>query len=242
MTAAMGGRVLATLLCTAGVAVGSKVKTLSQYDQVRAEVNGTLDVDMLTEWLEDSHANTMSFLLWDTDGHQYLDMVRFLEATKDRQGAAKIEVWVTLIPPSETEQWVNKSDCGRCPPDRPHPYGSATSGTYCCDNATATKVDHCDSKTPECCVAPGSVLGCQGIPRCGNNPDGTKLHVGQVTQGCPLAHRYAPSLQIHRSHLSTRASWWTSRRATADATTMCLLRRILLLNTDPFCIGFLCCF
>lgn len=184
MTAAMGGRVLATLLCTAGVAVGSKVKTLSQYDQVRAEVNGTLDVDMLTEWLEDSHANTMSFLLWDTDGHQYLDMVRFLEATKDRQGAAKIEVWVTLIPPSETEQWVNKSDCGRCPPDRPHPYGSATSGTYCCDNATATKVDHCDSKTPECCVAPGSVLGCQGIPRCGNNPE-NKTACGSGDPGLP---------------------------------------------------------
>ena len=120
----------------------------------------------------------------DVFRRQVIDGPGFLEATKDRQGAAKIEVWVTLIPPSETEQWVNKSDCGRCPPDRPHPYGSATSGTYCCDNATATKVDHCDSKTPECCVAPGSVLGCQGIPRCGNNPE-NKTACGSGDPGLP---------------------------------------------------------
>ncbi len=47
--------------------------TLSQYDQVGAEVNGTLDVAMLQRWMTETNANTHSFLLWDTDGHQYLD-------------------------------------------------------------------------------------------------------------------------------------------------------------------------
>jgi hypothetical protein len=47
--------------------------TLSQYDQVGAEANGTLDVALLQRWMTETNANTHSFLLWDTDGHQYLD-------------------------------------------------------------------------------------------------------------------------------------------------------------------------
>ena len=57
---------------------GRRDLTLSQYDQVAAEVNGTLDVVKLQQWMTETNANTMSFLLWDTDGHQYLDMVRRL--------------------------------------------------------------------------------------------------------------------------------------------------------------------
>lgn len=47
--------------------------------QVGAEVNGTLDVTRLAGWMAETNANTVSFLLWDVDGHQYLDMVRFLD-------------------------------------------------------------------------------------------------------------------------------------------------------------------
>ena len=57
--------------------------TLAQYDQVSAEVNGTLNVTRLQQWMTLTNANTHSFLLWDTDGHQYLDMVRFLDASAD---------------------------------------------------------------------------------------------------------------------------------------------------------------
>ena len=69
-------------------------QTLAQYDQVSAQAaghGGALDTKKLTGWLHETNANTMSFLLWDTDGHQYLDMVRFLEATKADED---LEVWV----------------------------------------------------------------------------------------------------------------------------------------------------
>ena len=39
------------------------------------------------------------------------------QANKDSDMA----VWVTLIPPSETERWQNQSDCAKCPSDRPYP-------------------------------------------------------------------------------------------------------------------------
>ena len=42
-------------------------------------MNGTLDVTRLAGWMAETNANTVSFLLWDVDGHQYLDMVRFLD-------------------------------------------------------------------------------------------------------------------------------------------------------------------
>ena len=52
--------------------------TLAQYDQVTAEVGSppALDVGLLVGWLKQTNTNTMNFLLWDTDGHQYKDMVR----------------------------------------------------------------------------------------------------------------------------------------------------------------------
>ena len=58
---------------SAGSATTRPRLTLSQYDQVGAEVNGTLDVALLQRWMTETNANTHSFLLWDTDGHQYLD-------------------------------------------------------------------------------------------------------------------------------------------------------------------------
>ena len=169
----MGGSVLAALLCAGvGVAAGSQGlagrKTLSQYDQVGAEVNGTLDIALLQRYLTETHSNTFSFLLWDTDGHQYLDMVRFLEATNDlKVDGAPLEVWVTLIPPSETYTWQNESECAKCPKSHPHNYGSAEAGIFCCN--TTTNGEDCFGNY--CCVEPGSTNGCQGVKRCGNNPE-----------------------------------------------------------------------
>ena len=56
-------------------------KVLGQYDQVwsdgnysgDAERHGRLDTGLLLRWLNETNSNAMSFLLWDTDGHQYLD-------------------------------------------------------------------------------------------------------------------------------------------------------------------------
>ena len=106
------GSLVGAALCASGAGKMS----LSQYDQVSAEVNGTLDTDKLVGWLQQTNANTMSFLLWDTNGHQYLDLVRFLEATKDHtdaNGAAALQVWVTLIPVTETIVWQNESACSK---------------------------------------------------------------------------------------------------------------------------------
>ena len=143
-------------------------KTLSQYDQVGAEVNGTLDIALLQSYLTETNSNTFSFLLWDTDGHQYLDMVRFLDATKDMKvKGGTLEVWVTLIPPSETIPWENGTSCAKCPNSHPHQYGGASSGIFCCNTTTSGE----DCVGDYCCVDPtGSPATCQGVKRCGNNP------------------------------------------------------------------------
>eukprot|EP01050_Picozoa_sp_SAG11_P000968 SAG11_NODE_38_length_21705_cov_24.667453_6_plen_286_part_00 len=141
-------------------------KTLSQYDQVGAEVNGTLDIALLQQYLRETSSNTFSFLLWDTDGHQYVDMVRFLDATKGMQvNGGPLEVWVTLIPPSETNHWQNQSACARCPKSHPHPYGSADAGVFCCNETT----NGADCYGDYCCVFPGVSDKCQGVKRCGTN-------------------------------------------------------------------------
>jgi hypothetical protein len=156
-------------------------KTLSQYDQVGAEVNGTLDIALLQSYLSESNSNTFSFLLWDTDGHQYLDMVRFLAASKDMKvGGAPLEVWVTLIPPTETEKWENKSTCARCPTTHPHSYGSQQAGVFCCNTTT----NGADCSGDYCCMQPGSADGCQGVKRCGNNPE-NKTSCGAGNPGLP---------------------------------------------------------
>jgi hypothetical protein len=122
-----------------------------------------------------TNTNTMNFLLWDTDGHQYNDMVRFLEMTKDDT----IDVWVTLIPPSETvtffpsEPPAGSSDCAVCPHNIANAYGDKVHGIYCCNGTIAG--DSCGAGVPVCCVLPGSNDGCQGVPRCGTNPQNTSL-------------------------------------------------------------------
>ena len=59
-------------------------KSLAQYDQIGFE-QGTparLNVSALVTGLNETSANTMNFLLWDTDGHQYLDLVLFRAVTQ----------------------------------------------------------------------------------------------------------------------------------------------------------------
>ena len=175
---------LLVLLAPLLAAAPERRQALAQYDQVTAEVGagrktpydprGALDAPLLLSWLKATNSNTMNFLLWDTDGHQYLDMVRFLELTKTEG----IDVWVTLIPPSETAGSFPAtppagSDCATCPPNIAHPYGDAVDGVYCCNGTIAG--GSCGKNVAVCCVFPGSGSGCQGVPRCGNNPQNKTL-------------------------------------------------------------------
>lgn len=157
-------------------------KTLAQYDQVNAErgVPPTLDVELLLGQLVETNANTMNFLLWDTDGHQYLDMVRFLARTKDVHvsGGGPMDVWVTLIPKSETvpNQAPSRPQpgvCSTCPAAIRNPYGDEVHGVFCCANATIVG-GSCGAGVDVCCLYSGSAVGCQGVPRCGNNPRNLK--------------------------------------------------------------------
>lgn len=90
-----------------------------------------------------------------------------------------LEVWITLIPPSETLHpplpAPNFTDCVHCPTSKPFLYGGggfdgypATGGGFCCP---VQSIDHEHCPSAECCLAPipGSV-GCEGILRCDNNP------------------------------------------------------------------------
>eukprot|EP01052_Picozoa_sp_SAG31_P023591 SAG31_NODE_1955_length_6823_cov_2.519780_2_plen_295_part_00 len=134
------------------------------------DARGRLDAPALLGRLRATNSNTMNFLLWDTDGHQYLDMVRFLELTKGEE--RPIDVWVTLIPPSETVRFFPPepppgSRCATCPRHIANPYGDSTHGTFCCNSTVSG--GSCGAGVPVCCLRPGSRAGCQGVPRCGSN-------------------------------------------------------------------------
>jgi hypothetical protein len=79
--------------------------TKAQYaGEPHADAGLPVDSELLEEWLTQTHANTYSFLLWDTTGDDYLDLVRFLDATKAFcVDGRQLRVWVTLIPPSEVK-------------------------------------------------------------------------------------------------------------------------------------------
>ena len=65
-------------------------------NQIRVNVTG------LMELLRATHANSFSFLLWSTNGREYLDLVRVLSLTANqRVDGVQFTMWVTLIPPSE---------------------------------------------------------------------------------------------------------------------------------------------
>lgn len=77
--------------------------TLAQYaGEPHPEEGGPADIDTLIEWLLTTHANAYSYLLWDITGQDYLDFVRFLDATRELcVDGRQMRVWVTLIPPTE---------------------------------------------------------------------------------------------------------------------------------------------
>lgn len=182
--------------------------TLSQYDQVGAEVNGSLSIPLLQARIAATHANTFSFLLWDIDGHQYLDMVQFLEQSKGfTVDGRPLSVWVTLIPPSENRlppvPAPNFTNCIHCPASRPFVYGGggshgkpATGGGFCCP-VKSVDGDHCPGV--ECCLAPiPGPVGCEGVKRCGTNPTNRPACPPTADAGTPLlprVHRVPPSRQ-----------------------------------------------
>jgi hypothetical protein len=74
----------------------------------------------------------------------------------------------------------NETGCVQCPKSRPYMYGDKSSGNYCCPWPIVA--GHCAPPVPltstaECCLNPGYLLKCQGIPRCGTNPQN---HTGCV--------------------------------------------------------------
>jgi hypothetical protein len=77
--------------------------TEAQYaGEPHPDANGPADLDTLIAWLNDTHAGTYDYLLWDATGQDYLDFVRFLDATKNTcVDGRQLRVWVTLIPPTE---------------------------------------------------------------------------------------------------------------------------------------------
>ena len=84
-------------------------------------------------------------------------------------------MWVTLIPPSETQPAVppqkpNFTDCARCPASHPHAYGGGTSGGGFCCPVPSPDGQHCP-KGGDCCLSPiPGTVGCENVPRCGTNP------------------------------------------------------------------------
>ena len=128
--------------------------TLAHYDQSAAEVDGALDVGLLTRWLRETHSNTINFLIYDTDGHQYLDMVRFLSQTANATvDGQPLRVWVTLVPLSDDYD-PDTMDCAMCPKDKPFTHGNLETGTYCC-------AEGCPEHPPSarCCLIPGNATG-----------------------------------------------------------------------------------
>lgn len=77
-------------------------KTNAQYANEPRDDAGNIDIPLLLERLAETHATTFNFLVWDETGQDYLDLVSFLEATKDHcVDEQQLRVWVTLVPPTE---------------------------------------------------------------------------------------------------------------------------------------------
>lgn len=76
--------------------------TKAQYAAEPRDDAGNIDIPLLLEQLTATHTTTYSFLVWDETGQDYLDLVAFLEATKDFcVDGMQLRVWVTLVPPTE---------------------------------------------------------------------------------------------------------------------------------------------
>ena len=79
---------------------------LGQYASPPHDAQGRMVIPTLLKQLADTNSNTYNVLLWDTDGSDYLDLVRLLNATSETDDTnatttPTLRIWVTLIPPSE---------------------------------------------------------------------------------------------------------------------------------------------
>lgn len=155
-------------------------------------VQHTYNISLLKQQLTETNANTMSWELWSTDDQSYLTFVAFLEATKQfKINGQQLAVWLTLIPPTETEHWKNYTGCVNnaselCPTALPFSYGNADAGWFCCGKPAPGN----SCPTHDCCAFPGSLEACQGGHRCGSNPDNHPVcpkgyQPGVDTQGMP---------------------------------------------------------
>jgi hypothetical protein len=136
-------------------------------------VQHTSNITLLKQQLSATNANTMSWELWSSTDQSYLDFVEFLDATQDfKVHGQQLRVWLTLIPPTETNVWKNYTGCVQnasrlCPVALPFPYGNADAGWFCCGKPAPGN----QCPTHDCCALPGSLEACQGAQRCDSNPE-----------------------------------------------------------------------
>ena len=162
-------------------------------------VQHTYNITLLKQQLTETNANTMSWELWSSNEESYLYFVEFLEATKQfKVNGQQLSVWLTLIPPSETEIWKNYTGCVHnaselCPAALPFPYGNSDAGWFCCGKPAPGN----GCTTHDCCSYPGSLEACQGADRCGSNSHNRPVcprgyQPGVDAQGMPQGPRCAP--------------------------------------------------
>ena len=105
-------------LAALSVAANDFPKILTQYDQQGLHPRGSpLNVSAIVALLQETNANSFSYLLWSTDGQEYLDFVRMLSLTSNltMHDGVPFRMWLTLIPPTEVQ---NNQKCS-IPTDSP---------------------------------------------------------------------------------------------------------------------------
>lgn len=86
-------------------------KSLGQYAGLpKNKETDRMNVTELMYQLNITYTNTYSFLLWDTNGNNYLDLVLLLDylaLNRAQDGNSGLKLSVTLIPPSESLETAN---------------------------------------------------------------------------------------------------------------------------------------
>lgn len=91
--------VLCTMTCAAKGDDSPLLGCKGTYANPPLKPDGHVDANALISQLKDLHANTYSWLLWGYDT-QWPDLKAFLPLARE----AGIDVWVTLVPPSEVKK------------------------------------------------------------------------------------------------------------------------------------------
>lgn len=84
--------------CSTAKLTGSSDKIIGTYSSPPRLENKRVDVKKLIAQLKDLNANTYNFLIW-TNENDWADLQLFLPLAKKN----KISVWVSLVPPSESQ-------------------------------------------------------------------------------------------------------------------------------------------